>query len=66
METLSEEEKKEFREVFPLPLKKGDIFPRGMVIRNCNVYPGIVELKIENNRGLSVTSRDKVSGMWKR
>ena len=51
METLSEEEKKEFREVFPLPLKKGDIFPRGMVIRNCNVYPGIVELKIETTGG---------------
>ncbi len=51
METLSEKEKKELQEVFPLPLKKGDIFPKGMVIRSCNVLPGIVEMEIETTGG---------------
>lgn len=51
METLSEKEKKELQEVFPLPLKKGDIFPKGMVIRSCNVLSGIVEMEIETTGG---------------
>lgn len=51
METLSEEEKKELQEVFPLPLKRCDIFPKGMVIRSYNVFPGIVEMKIETTGG---------------
>ena len=51
METLSEKEKKELQEVFPLPLKKGDIFLKGMVIRSCNVLPGIVEMEIETTGG---------------
>ena len=34
-----------------MPLKKGDIFPKGMVIRSCNVLPGIVEMEIETTGG---------------
>ena len=66
METLSEEEKKEFRRYFHCHKKVISSQGNGNQELQCISWHSRVENQRDNRGGLSVTSRDKVSGMWKR